>query len=162
MNSCEIDGKQMSLERVFTHWTLWRKPAIQNYRYVIRVPHDFAVTSFGNYWQDTIERESDPDLDDGTELQGIDAELHDAKYPCLSEMLIYHGDLFSRYVKHHLQTEFIGYLFKGSEEVRPFDEYDFFLKTLDVLIVEDSSITIEGSAGSWGKRNLNFMGYASA
>ena len=156
MNSCKVDGKPVALDRVFTHWTGWRKQSTRRQRYIIQVSHDFVFDSYGNYWHDVIERESDPEFDDGTELLGVDAELRDVEYPSLSDMLLYHGDLFSRYVIKHLQSEFIGFLFSGADGPRPFDDYDFFLQTLDSLIIGSDLVFIEGSTIAWDKSSNEF------
>lgn len=146
---CEIDGRDVAADRVFTHWTGWRKPGHECVRYRIAAPFFDVIDAFGSYWHDEIDRESDPACDDGTQLVGVGAELRDAKYPCLVDMLRVHGDLFGRYVLRYLQSEFTGFLVGGVDRCNPHVEFEYFLLTLDNLVVEKDVVFVEGDAVKW-------------
>jgi hypothetical protein len=85
-------------------------------------------------------------VDDGFPIEGMHLELHNAQLPQLSEMLRFHGELFARYILKNFQTEFIGYIVDGSDGDGRTDKFDYFLQTMDCLVIEDSFVLIEGGA----------------
>lgn len=149
MISCEVNAQPVGVDRLTSHWSGWRKAGYARipYRIVVTLPD--VIRTFGRYWSEVMDRESDPDLDDGSDFDGLDAELREARYPDLEEMLRSHGDLFSRYVLRYLQTEFVGFLIDGSKHPKPHNKFDYFLQSLDSLIVKNGLVYLEGGAVEW-------------
>lgn len=149
MIACEVNGSPVPIDRVFTHWTGWRITGYTLVPYRIVAPFAEVIHAFGSYWDDVIEREQDPELDGGENLEGLDAELHDARYPRLAEMLNEHGSLFCRYVLFYLQSEFVGYLVAASKDNVSRDEFEFFIQSLSALSINNDTVSLEGNAIEW-------------
>lgn len=150
MISCEVNGRRVEPSRIFTHWTGWKKPGGNPcFPYRIAVTFAEVIHVFENYWDDIVSWETDPDLDDGTPLVSLGAQLRDARYPGLAEMLKTHGNLFSRYILCNYQSEFAGFLVGGDDGPHPFDNFDYFIVSLEGLVVGDETVVIEGSAIEW-------------
>lgn len=144
MIKCSVQGELVDYDKICTHWTLWNKTIGAPLSYTITISFDEIEAVFNEYWIDVIDRESDPELDDGFEITGIETELKSANYPSLSKMLREYSELFCKYVMKHLQTEFIGYVVDGRNN--SCSGKDFSLHNINTLEIVDGNVYISGKA----------------
>lgn len=145
MKECRINGKLVPYEKVCTHWSIWNKSEYNESKYTIHISFDEIVVVFKSYWADVMERESDPELDDGFPLTEIEIDLKEANYPPLNVMLKEYPDLLCRYILSNLQTEFIGFVVNGSDGPHPASLYK--LSSIEYLRIDEGIVYIEGLAG---------------
>jgi len=139
-----IQENKVNRESLCTHWTTWNRKIDSALSYKLTISFDLIEKQFEEYWKGVIERESDPELDDGFEAKGIDLELKKICYPPLNKMLREHSILFCSYVLMYLQTEFIGFIVDGPDN--PSKERSYCLFYIENLEISGENVLIYGSA----------------
>ncbi len=110
--------------------------------YTAEIDHVDAINDFGEYYADFIEREMEDDGSDDA-VEGLYLELKNIQYPTFSIMLISQKSLLERILLEILPSEFMGYAFRGSNDIH---QHKYVLQNIKSIKIIDNKIICNGDA----------------